>query len=120
MLPMPGGKNELRPVTLKGHSCLLVTFFAGPLSQSPRSLQSNHRRINWQSAYAKGSQPLTAQRIISFQVSAADLRIYREPLSMKQFRPIGLTAAMIYRRFGSDSDQMKLVAFYGRFEKYFF
>ena len=74
MLPMPGGKNELRPVTLKGHSCLLVTFFAGPLSQSPRSLQSNHRRINWQSAYAKGSQPLTAQRIISFQVSAADHR----------------------------------------------
>ena len=30
MLPMPGSRNELRPATHKGHSCLLVTFFARP------------------------------------------------------------------------------------------
>ena len=43
ILPIIGGKNELRPVTHEGHSCLLVTFFARPFVNVPDRWTSPYR-----------------------------------------------------------------------------
>jgi len=88
------GKNELRPVTHKGHSCLLVTFFARPFVNVPDRWTSPYRcnRITAESICNLAVSVFEWESAINcpadnyFQVSAADLRIYQQSLSMKHFR----------------------------------